>query len=89
MSIKVSKLYSNRRYTGYSSEEIAVISTSCHGDMARAHSALAFCGARRSKTSVNVSGFLETSGHLQLLAIRTAQPLQSIYSPLRYEVLGL
>ena len=38
--------------TGYGSEEMAVISTGCHGDMARAHSALAFCGARTSKTSV-------------------------------------
>ena len=38
--------------TGYGSEEIAVISTGCHGDMARAHSALAFADARTSKTSV-------------------------------------
>ena len=29
-----------------SGEEIAVISIGCHGDMARAHSALTFGGAR-------------------------------------------
>ena len=44
--INVAKNCAPTESTGYGSEEIAIISTCCHGDMTCAHSALTFAGAR-------------------------------------------